>query len=924
MDWLREMFSRCTSFLGRRRLDAELDQELESHIESAVEDNIRRGMTDDQARIAALRLFGGVTQIKESYRRRRGVPFVTTLNRDVFYAVRRLRSSPGFSLVVIATLALGIGANTAIFTLIEGFLLRSLPVADPTSLYRIGDRNTCCYYGNFENADGDFDLFSYDLYLRFRKAAPEFEQLAAVEAGGSGYSVQYGSAAPRPLRMEFVSGNYFNTLGVGAYLGRPFTDSDDHQGAPPVVVLSYAAWETEFGRDPSIVGTTVYVQRHPFTVAGVAPAGFFGDRIASIPPDLWMPLSAEIEIEGANAAVTQPLTSWLYPLGRLRPGVQKSVLEAKLSAVTRQWMAEWPRFTEHGGAAIIPRQHVRLSRAGGGIQKLQQQSGANLRLLMLLSSVVLLIACANIASLMLARSTTQRSDVAIRMALGAARIRIIGQILIQSLLLSVAGGAAALGIAWFGARAILALAYPEAHNMPLHAEPSMPVLGFTFLLSLLTGAVFSVAPAWAASHAQPSESLRGANIARRDRASMPQSTLLILQLAMSVVLLSSTFLLTRSMMNLEHRNFGFESANRYTFQMDLQGAGYTPDRVSGLYREIEERLGALPGITHVSFARYIPLGGNQWGACVSVQGQPYSGQDEKCFSDWIRVSAQFLDSIGVPIVRGRGFSTRDQASTPLVAVVNQAFVKKFFSGQNPIGRHFGREGAKYSNEYEIVGIFSDFVLTDPRTEPRPLFLVPNTQGYTGYTSPEEDAAEKASMFLNSVVLRVAHSPADVEMSVRKALAEIDPNLPVFRFVSYDSVVADNFNQERLIARLTSAFGLLSLILASVGLYGMMSYFVARRTSEIGIRMAIGASRARIVHMVIRGAITQLVLGLALGIPASLFLGRLMTRLLFHVSGYDPLILAAASMVLAICAAAAAFIPALRAASLDPVRALRTE
>jgi predicted permease len=924
MDWLREMFSRCISFLDGRRLDEELDQELESHIESAVEDNVRRGMTHDQARMNALRLFGGVTQIKESYRTRRGLPFLTSLGRDVLYAARRLRSSPGFTLVVIATLALGIGANTAVFTLVEGLLLRSLPVADPASLYRIGDRNTCCYHGNFEYPDGDFDLFSYDLYRRFRQAAPEFEQLAAVQAGGGGYTVQHGSAAPRPLRTEFVSGNYFNTLGVGAYLGRPLADSDDRPGAPPVLVVSYVAWEIEFGRDPSIVGATVYVQRHPFTVAGVAPPGFFGDRIVSIPPDLWVPLSAETEIEGANAAATQPLTAWLYALGRLRPGVQKPALEAKLSALVRQWMREWPRFTEHGGTAIIPRQHVVLARAGAGIQKLQQQSGANLRLLMILSCVVLLIACANIASLMLARSTAQRTDVAVRMALGAARLRIFRQILIESLMLSAAGGVAALCVAWLGAHAILALAYPEAHNMPLHAEPSWTVLGFTFLISLLTGAAFSVAPAWAASHAQPSDSLRGANIASRDRGSVLQRALLILQLAMSVVLLSGTFLLTRSLMNLEHQNFGIETANRYTFQMDLEGAGYTSDRVPGLYRQIEERLGALPGVSHVSFARYIPLGGNQWGTCVYMQGQSDPGRDDKCFSDWDRVSAQFLDSLGVPIIRGRGFTARDTASSMLVAVVNQAFVKKFFRDHDPIGMHFGREGAKYSSQYEIVGIFSDFVLTNPRAESGPLFLVPNTQRFTGYTSEEDDAAEKASMFLNSVILQVAGSTTDVEMQVRKALAEIDPKLPVFRFVPYDSVVARNFNQERLIARLTSAFGLLSLILASVGLYGVMSYFVARRTSEIGIRMAIGASRALIVRMVIRGAIAQLVLGLALGIPASLFMGRLMTRLLFHVRGYDPVILAAASIVLAICAVTASFIPALRAASLDPVRALRTE
>ena len=924
MDWLREIFSRCTALFHRRRLDEELHEELESHIESAVEENLARGMTPAQARMAALRLFGGVTQVKESYRTRRDIPLFTSLSRDVLYAIRRLRSSPGFALVVITTLALGIGANTAVFTLVEGFLLRSLPVADPASLYRIGDRNTCCYHGNFESADGDFDLFSYDLYRRFRQAAPEFEQLAAVQAGGGGYTVQYGSAAPRPLRTEFVSGNYFNTLGVGAFVGRPFGDGDDHPGAPPVLVLSYAAWENEFGRDPSIVGATVYVQRHPFTVAGVAPPSFFGDRIASIPADIWMPLSSEIELEGANAAVTQPMTAWLYALGRLRPGVQKGALEAKLSAQLRDWMREWPRFTEHGGTELIPHQHVKLSRAGGGIQKLQQQSGANLRLLMLLASVVLLLACANIASLLLARATTQRINVAVRIALGAARFRIMRQILVESLLLSGAGGLAALGVSWFGARTILALAYPEAHNMPLHAELSWPVLGFALFISVLTGVMFSVTPAWAASHAQPSESLRGVNVASRDRASVPQRTLVILQLAMSLVLISSTFLLTRSLMNLEHKDFGFEAANRYTFEMDLEGAGYTVDRTAGLYRQIEDRLGALPGVKHVSFARYIPLGGNQWGTCVHVLGESDPGREDKCFSDWIRVSAQFLDSIGVPVVRGRGFTAQDGPSAPLVAVVNQAFVKKFFPFGDPIGKHFGREGAKYASQYQIVGVFSDFILTDPRSEARPLFLVPNTQRFTGYTDAEDDAAESSSMFLGSVILQVASNGTDLETPVRKAMVEIDPKLPIFRFVSYDSVMASNFNQERLIARLTLAFGVLSLILASVGLYGVTSYFVARRTSEIGIRMAVGASRSLIVRLVILGAMAQLAVGLALGIPASLLMDRLMARFLFHVSSYDLAMLGAAAMVLAIGAVIAAILPAVRAASLDPVRALRTD
>ena len=924
MNWLRELLNRCTAFLRRGKLDDDLDQEVESHIELAIDENMRRGMTCEQARIAALRGFGGLTQVKESYRAQRGLPFFIGLGRDLGYAFRRLRASPGFTLVAIVTLALGIGANTAIFTLVEGILLRSLPVADPSRLVRIGDGNSCCYNSGFESKSGDFDLFSYDLYKQFRQAAPEFEQLAAVQAGGDGYTIgPHGSAPPRPLRTEFVSGNYFATLGVNAYAGRVFGEDDDRAGAPPVLVLSYQSWQGEFAHDPALIGAVVYIQNHPFTVAGVAPPGFFGDRILPITPDFWLPLSAEVELNGANAALTERETAWLYALGRLRPGVNEAALQAKLSAVLRQWMLQWPDFTRNDGAAAIPRQHVVLAPAGGGIQRLQKQTGDSLRLLMILSSVVLLISCANIATLLLARSTAQRTGVAVRMALGAARPRIIRQILTESVLLSILGGIAGLAVAWFGCRAILALAFPVAHNMPVQAHPSWPVLGFAFLVSLLTGIVFGAAPAWASSHAEPAEVLRCANKVSRDRGSLSQRMLVIVQLAMSIVLLAGTFLMTKSLANLEHQNFGIETAERYTFSIDLQGAGYTLDRLPGFYRQVEERLGAIPGVAQASFARYIPLGGNQWGTCIILPGQPEQTFGEKCFSDWDRVSAQFLNSLAVPVIRGRGFTSQDNASSVPVVLVNQAFVNKFFPGVDPIGQHFGTT-SKYSDAFEIAGVFADFILVNPREKARPLFLRPMPQRFTANAEQTALAAENSSMFLDQVIVSLAGSSPDLETVVRKTMAGIDPALPVFRFTPYDAVVAGNFNQERLIARLTSAFGLLALILACVGLYGVISYFVARRTSEIGIRMAIGASRSLIVRLVLRGALLQLVAGLALGIPASLLLGRLMKSLLFHISGSDPLALAAAALVLAACAAVAALVPALRAASLDPVRALRAE
>jgi len=927
MDLIRILLSRIAALFGKHKLDADLDDELRSHIEFAVEEKRRHGMSAEAARTAALREFGGVTQAREEYRVQRGMPWIEVLAQDVRYALRQLRNSPGFTLTIILTLALGIGANTAIFTLVRGILLRSLPVADPAQLYRIGDLGDCCYTSGFENDNGDYDGFPYDLYLDFKSSSPEFEQLAAVQAGGESFSVRSGSTPAKRLRSEYVSGNYFATLGVNAYAGRPLLASDDTRGAAPALVLSYQAWQSEFAGAPSIVGSTIYVQTHPFTVAGVAPPGFFGDRVAEHSPDIWIPLANEPVLEGAGSSL-EPQgdedTAWLYLLGRARPQTNIAALQVKLSAMLRRWMTSQPAFSAHGGAAEIPKQHVVIVPAGGGVQRLQQQTGRGLRLLMILSSVVLLIACANIANLLLARGTTRRVDVAVRMALGAARVRLIRQILTQSVLLSLIGGAAGLTVAYGLSHMILAVAFPEAHNMPLQASPSLPVLGFAFLVSLLTGVIFGIAPAWLASLAKPAEALRGANRSARDRSSLPQKALVVLQVSLSVVLLAGAFLMARSLAGLEHQNFGIATANRYVLEFDPLGAGYTLDRLPALYRQMEDRLSALPGVADVSLARYTPLGGNSYGTCIVQQGHAAPGPNDKCYSSWVRVSTSFLDSIGVPVVRGRNFSAQDtQGSTP-VALVNQTFARTFFPNQDPIGKHFGLMSPKDSGAFDIAGVFADFKMTDPRGEVEPVFLRPLSQQYLGYTVPEAISSEQSSMFVGSVIVHFNRPQQDAEALVRHTLDSIDPNLSVFHFVPYDSEVAENFNQDRLIARLTSLFGVLALILASVGLYGVMSYFVARRTAEIGIRMALGATRSSVVNLVLRGALGQILAGLALGIPAALFAGHMMASLLFNVSGYDPFALIGATLVLGVCAGAAGFIPARRAASIDPMQALRNE
>lgn len=927
MDWIRTFLSRCSAFFRGRDLDIELDEELRAHIDLAIAENMRKGMPAGSARTAALRAFGGMTQTRESYRQQRALSFLDTLAGDLRYGMRQLLKSPGFTITAVVTLALGIGANTAIFSLVHGILERSLPVADPSHLYRVGDLGDCCYFDGFENDNGDFDLFAYDLYLKLQQSSPDFEQLAAVQAGGSALSVRSGSSPAKPMRSEFVSGNYFATLGVGAYAGRALVASDDRPGAQPVLVLSYRTWETDFAGDPGIVGSTVYVQTHPFTVAGVAPPGFFGDRVIERPPDFWLTLANEPTIEGAGTSLWpqgEEDTAWLYLLGRVRPGANVATLQAKLSFDLRQWMSSRTAFTAHGGVALIPRQHVVLVPGGGGIQRLQQATGKGLHMLMILSGAVLLIACANLGSLMLARGTARRAELAVRMALGAARTRLIRQILTQSILLSLIGGAVGLAVAYALSNMILALAFPEARNMPVQASPSLPVLGFAFLVSLITGVFCGTAPAWLSSQAKPAEALRSVHRAAGDRSSLPQKALVVVQVALTVVLLAAALLMARTLTNLEHQNFGIATANRYVLEFDPKGAGYSLERLPALYREIEDRLSALPGAANVSLARYTPLDGNIWGTCVIQQGHPAPGPNEKCFAAWVRVSERFLQSVGVSVVRGRNFSAQDtQGSTPVV-LVNQSFARFFFPNQDAIGKHFGLVSPKNSGSFEIAGVFADFKMSDARGEVTPLFLRPLSQEYTGYSDPEAISSEKNSMYVGSIIVQFDRPQQDAETVIRHAMAGIDPNLTIFHFASYDGQVASNFNQDRIIARLTGLFGILALVLASVGLYGTMSYLVARRTAEIGIRMALGANRSDVIVMVLNGAMLQVLAGLLLGLPAAFFVGHLMTGFLYGVAYYSPLAFLAATLVLSICTAIAGFIPARRAASIHPTLALRTE
>jgi predicted permease len=843
---------------------------------------------------------------------------------DLKLALRQFRKSPGFVATIILTISLGIGANTAIFTLVHAILLKSLPVSDPRTLYRVGDLDDCCVNGGFMNDDGDFDLFSYDLYRQLQATTPEFEQLAAFQSGRNMMNVRSGNATTKSERTEYVSGNYFSTFGLGAYAGRMIQPSDDAPGAAPVAVLSYAAWQADHGGEAKVIDSTFHIQGHPVTIVGIAPPGFFGDRIDANPPAIWIPLNVEPVIEGQTSILKQLDTNWLYILGRIKPGITPASLQAKISNTLRQWLATQPVYTANGGDTQIRKQHVIVVPGGAGIQNLQQEAGDGLHLLTGISALVLLVACANIANLLLAKGTARRAETSIRTALGAARSVLIRQLLIESALLGIAGGLIGIAIAYAGARMILNLAFPDATQMPIHASPSPIVLGFAFLLSLATGIAFGIVPAWISSHADPAEALRGINRSTGDRALLPQKAMIVFQAALSLVLLVGAGLMTQTLRNLERQDFGLVTANRYVIHMDPMGAGYNLDRIGAFNQRLESEFSALPGVKSVGLALYSTLEGNNWGEGIYVEGRPAPAPDEHNGSSWDRVSPHFFETIGQPVIRGRGLTEQDTATSRMVAIVNQSFVKKFFPQQDPIGSHFGTFNQKYAGDYEIVGIVADAKYTNPRDPARPMYFRPLSQLNTNLKEHSATTAESRSLFPNSITIQFVGDASRLESLARRTLANINPDLTIESFRSLDYQVADNFNQERLITRLTGLFGLLALALASVGLYGITAYSVARRTSEIGLRMALGANRGDVVALVLRKALLLVALGLAIGVPVALLGGRLMASQLYGVRPYDPISLAAAVLLLSAFAALAGFIPARRAASIEPMNALRTE
>jgi predicted permease len=839
---------------------------------------------------------------------------MSTVMHDLRYAFRRLRRSPGFAIVCVITLALGIGANTAIFTLVDAAMLKSLPVASPKQLYRLGSDSNCCVIGGIQD---NWAIYSYSLYEEFRNHTPEFSEMAAFQGGLSQLSVRRsGAAGPaEPYMGEFISGNYFTMFGLNSFAGRTITPDDDKANAAPVVVMSYRTWQKRFGLDPSVIGATFTINTMPYTVAGIAPAGFFGDSLRPDPPDFWMPLATEPALNGQNSLLHRDF-HWLYIIGRLKPGAVPASVQSEVTVELQRWLSIQADLTAHDRLEL-GKQHIVLAPAGGGVANLQSDYKAGLRLLTIIAGLVLLITCANIANLLLARCAAMRSETAIRVALGAPRRRLICQIITESLLLAVVGGLAGLFVAFAGTRTILLLAFRGAHHVPISPTPSLEVLGFAFLLSVVTGSVFGAAPAWISSRADPAETLRGAGRSTRDPSSLPRKSLVVIQVALSAILLIGAGLLSQTLRNLENQRFGFETQGRLIARVNPALAGYKPEKLYGLYQQLEERLPRIPGVMSASYSIYSPMRGDNWSFGISIEGHP---PDERAGASFDRVGPHYFETIGTRLLSGRVIADEDTPSSSQIAVINESFARKFFPKGDALGKHFGFGDARHRGDFEIVGIVEDTKYQDAREPAYETFFLPFLQ----LTKDPKLSFMIGSHYMQDIELHVAGKPETLELAVRRTLADIDPNLTVLDIMSLSEQVDRNFNQDRLIARLTQLFGLLALMLACIGLYGVTAYSVARRTGEIGIRVALGADRAKVIGMVLRGALVQLSLGLAVGIPVALAGCRLLANQLYGVKSYDPAILGSATMVLATCALLAGFIPARRAASIDPMQALRTE
>src|SRR5262245_7862021 len=852
---------------------------------------------------------------------------MSALIRDMTYALRTFRSARVFAATAVLTLALGIGGTTAIFTLMHAVMLKSLPVSDPSRLYRIGDGDNCCVMGG---PQGRWGLYSFPLFEYLKAETPQFEDVTAFATFVGRMSVrrQGVAEAPRPLRTMYATGSYFTTLGVKAFAGRVFAAADDRAAAPPVTVMAYHAWQGLYGGDPSVVGSTLMIDGHAFTVSGIAPPGFFGETLRADPPDLWLPLQHEPLIAADTSLLRQPVSAWLRVIGRLRANATIDGMDARLTLLLRQWMRKDAGYPANWMPEIerkLSEQVITVVPAGAGVGVMKEQYGRSLRILLVVCAMVLLIACANVANLLLARAVARRGQMAVRLALGASRSQIVVDALIESVLLAVGGAVVGLVVAIGTARLLLSLAFADATLLPIDIAPSPLVLAFAVGLALLTGVLFGAAPAWFATRTDPIEALRATGRSMSDGASLTRTTLLVIQATLSVVLVAGSTMLGRSLGNLEGQDFGFQRSGRVLVSIGRPSVTSSGERLTALYRDIEARLARISGVRSAGLALYNPLTSN-WGEGILVAGKPAPAPGADVGSSWDRVSTRYLQELGVKLVKGRYFTDSDNELSENVAVVNEAFARRFFlPTEDPIDRHFGLNLPENVNTFRIVGVIGDarfagFQLNRPA---RPMFFVPLAQTVK-YANPLMQRVETASHYVGGILLVTNTPQGTLEPLVARTLAVADPNLTVINIRTLEEQVDRTFDQQRAVASLAGLFGMIALILAAIGLYGVTAYTVARRRSEIGVRMALGADRGRVIGLVLGGAFKRVAIGLVIGAPLAVGAGYLLSAQLYGVSFWDPVALSVAAAALAFAAFVATVVPASRAAALAPMIALRTD
>ena len=838
---------------------------------------------------------------------------MNNLLQDLRYALRMLGSNPGFTAVAVLTLALGIGANTAIFTLLNGLVLKSLPVRDPAGLWLVGNGTQCCVNGGVSRR---FELFPYPLYQQVREQKDLFSDVTALTAANAKVRVRVGSAPAISAQAKLVSANYFAVLGVEPRLGRGFRPEEE-SSPQPVTVLSHRFWQAAFQGDPAIVGQSVNINGQGFTVVGITPPQFFGETIQADPADLWFPLSMQPQVMSRSSLLSATTTYWLYLIGRLAPGASPEMVSSRLTQQARDWMRQY----EKEERDEIDQSTAQLTSAAGGVSRLGRRYREPLRILMFTVAMVLLIACANVASLFLARAASREKEMAMRVALGASRLRLARQLLTESVLTAAIGGVAGLLLAFWGTDALFAMAFRGASYVPVSAMPDLRVLAFLALITLATGLLFGLAPAWKASRLNVFEKLHpgGSSSGAGFRGFTLGKLLVVVQITCGLTLVVGAMLFTRSFLRLQLQDFGFARNAVLDVRFDIEGTSYTREQLPAVSERLVRAVQNLPGVRSASLCFYTPFSGDnsQW----SLQVSGYTAK-ETAYGRWNRVTPGFFDTMGMRLLAGRDISERDGPSSPLVAVISESFAREYFAGRNPIGQTFRFVNTPQPSTelYEIIGVVTDMKYQSAREDLEPTFYIPLLQ----LTPLDKGESRIARLYPRGLVIRAAGNAAGLTTQVREALRQAEPDMPVGSVVTMGERIDRSLTQDHTLTSLSIAFGVLALALACVGLYGLLAHAVARRTREFGIRLALGAPPHGVLGMVLGEGMRLVAIGLLIGIPVVWASVRVAASQFYGIEAHDPVSIAAACAVFALVAALAGYIPARRATAVDPMVALRQE